>query len=85
MKKIVLGLLFAISMAIVALPVRVAAEDFENPKAGAVKWKVYDYNRITTHPARIADKIAGGIAFDLDTGHCIAGNVAPLVSRRSAR
>lgn len=40
------------------------AEDFENPKAGAVKWKVVDYNRIQTHPARIPDKIPGGIAFD---------------------
>ncbi|MDX6384390.1 MAG: hypothetical protein QOK48_1963 [Blastocatellia bacterium] len=40
------------------------AEDFENPKAGAVKWKVVDYNRIQTHPARTPNKISGGIAFD---------------------
>jgi hypothetical protein len=40
------------------------AETFDNPKAGAVKWKVVDYNRVTTHPARIADKITNGIAFD---------------------
>ena len=40
------------------------AEDFENPKPGAPKWKVIDYNRIQTHPARIPDKIAGGISFD---------------------
>ncbi len=44
------------------------AEDFENPKPGAVKWKVVDYNRIQTHPARIPYKVPGGIAFDfLDT------------------
>ncbi|MDX6557445.1 MAG: hypothetical protein QOF72_494 [Blastocatellia bacterium] len=40
------------------------AEDFDNPKPGAVKWKVIDYNRIQTHPARIPYKIPGGIAFD---------------------
>ena len=44
------------------------AEDFENPKPGAVKWKVVDYNRVRTHPARIPFKIPGGIGFDfLDT------------------
>jgi len=44
------------------------AEDFDNLKAGAVKWKVVDYNRIQTHPARIPFKTAvgsdGGIGFD---------------------
>ncbi|HMH02380.1 MAG TPA: hypothetical protein VK555_13255 [Terriglobales bacterium] len=44
------------------------ADDFDNPKAGAVKWKVVDYNRNTTHPARIPFKLAvgndGGIGFD---------------------
>lgn len=44
------------------------AEDFNNPPPGAVKWKVYDYNRIQTHPSRVPYKVAGGIAFDfLDT------------------
>ena len=67
MKK--LSYLF-IALAIVAAAgsqLRVSAawfEDFDNPKAGAVKWKVVDYNRIQTHPARIPDKIPGGIAFD---------------------
>src|SRR2546423_12268811 len=45
-----------------------SAEDFDNLKAGAVKWKVVDYNRIQTHPARIPFKLAigadGGIGFD---------------------
>jgi hypothetical protein len=40
------------------------AEDFDNPKPGAVKWKVYDYNRVQTHPARVPSKIPLGIAFD---------------------
>jgi hypothetical protein len=40
------------------------AEDFDNPKPGAVKWKVIDYNRIQTHPARIPFKVPGGIGFD---------------------
>ena len=40
------------------------AETFENPKVGAMKWKVVDYNLVTTHPARIPDKITGGIEFD---------------------
>ena len=40
------------------------AEDFDNPKPGAVKWKVYDYNRIQTHPARLPYKVPGGIGFD---------------------
>lgn len=44
------------------------AETFDNPPPGAVKWKVVDYNRIQTHPARIPFKITGGIGFDfLDT------------------
>ena len=44
------------------------AEDFNNLPPGAVKWKVVDYNRVTTHPARIPFKLAvgndGGIGFD---------------------
>ena len=44
------------------------AEDFNNLPPGAVKWKVIDYNRVITHPARIPFKLAvnndGGIAFD---------------------
>ena len=47
-----------------AAPIAPLVEDFENPKPGAVKWKVVDYNRIQTHPARIPSKIPGGIAFD---------------------
>ncbi len=39
-------------------------ETFDNPPPGAVKWKVVDYNRNTTHPARIPYKINSGIAFD---------------------
>jgi len=72
MKRFFLGAL-AVSLlaatAFVLAPSRTAkAEDFENPKAGAVKWKVIDYNRIQTHPARIPFKIPGGIGFDfLDT------------------
>lgn len=52
----------------VGVPPVTRAEDFDNLKAGAVKWKVVDYNRITTHPARIPFKLAivndGGIGFD---------------------
>ena len=47
-----------------AAPNTTHAEDFENLKPGAVKWKVIDYNRVTTHPARVPYKIPGGIAFD---------------------
>src|SRR4051812_20238443 len=39
-------------------------ENFDNPNPGAVKWKIYDYNRITTHPSSIPYKVPGGIAFD---------------------
>lgn len=49
---------------VLGLAAAVRAEDFDNPKPGAVKWKVYDYNRIQTHPARVPDKIPLGIAFD---------------------
>lgn len=42
----------------------VGAEDFENQKPGAPKWRVIDYNRVQTHPARVPGKIAGGIAFE---------------------
>ena len=44
------------------------AEDFNNLPPGAVKWKVIDYNRVQTHPARIPFKLNvgtdGGIGFD---------------------
>jgi hypothetical protein len=49
---------------VLGLAAAVRAEDFDNPKPGAVKWKVYDYNRIQTHPARVPSKIPLGIAFD---------------------
>jgi hypothetical protein len=39
------------------------AEDFENQRPGAPKWKVVDYNRVQTHPARVPDRVAGGISF----------------------
>jgi hypothetical protein len=46
----------------------VKAESFDNLPPGAVKWKVIDYNRIQTHPARIPFKLNlstdGGIGFD---------------------
>src|SRR2546423_13841274 len=59
--------IFAICLISASMPTT-RAEDFENPKPGAVKWKVVDYNRIQTHPARIPYKVPGGIAFDfLDT------------------
>ncbi len=54
----------AIALFTASVPTTTHAEDFENPKAGAVKWKVVDYNRIQTHPARVPYKIPGGIAFD---------------------
>jgi hypothetical protein len=55
---------FAGCVLVLGLAASARAEDFDNPKPGAVKWKVYDYNRIQTHPARIPSKISGGIAFD---------------------
>lgn len=64
MKRLSLTLLLAVSMALAVVPVRVGAETFDNPKAGAVKWKVVDYNRVTTHSARIPYKVDSGIAFD---------------------
>ena len=68
MKRFFLGAVAVGLLAVAAFilaPSRTAkAEDFENPKAGAVKWKVVDYNRIQTHPARIPFKIPGGIGFD---------------------
>src|SRR5438552_8106629 len=52
----------------VSVPSVTRAEDFNNLPPGAVKWKVVDYNRVTTHPARIPFKLAvlgdGGIGFD---------------------
>jgi hypothetical protein len=47
-----------------AIPTTTHAENFDNPKPGAVKWKVIDYNRVQAHPARVPYKIPGGIAFD---------------------
>src|SRR2546423_12571405 len=55
--------IFAICLISASMPTT-RAEDFDNPKAGAIKWKVVDYNRIQTHPARIPYKVTGGIAFD---------------------
>jgi hypothetical protein len=54
----------AMALFTATVPTTTHADDFENPKPGAVKWKVVDYNRITTHPARIPYKVPGGIAFD---------------------
>jgi len=63
--SLLLATLGCLAMALfVFVPPTSHAEDFENPKAGAPKWKVVDYNRIQTHPARIPNKIPGGIAFD---------------------
>jgi hypothetical protein len=73
MKRKVLFCIIAISVLATCLfaasiPSVTHAEDFDNLKAGAVKWKVVDYNRIQTHPARIPFKLAigadGGIGFD---------------------
>src|ERR1044072_1901128 len=72
MKRFYLGAvavgLLAVAACVLAPSRTVKAEDFDNPKAGAVKWKVVDYNRITTHPSRIPFKLAvgadGGIGFD---------------------
>jgi hypothetical protein len=59
--------IFALCLISASMPTT-RAEDFDNLKAGAVKWKVVDYNRIQTHPARIPFKLAisadGGIGFD---------------------
>jgi hypothetical protein len=49
---------------VLGLAAALRAEDFDNPKPGAVKWKVDDYNRIQTHPARVPSKVPLGIAFD---------------------
>ena len=63
--KIAIATLAAIAMcALIIVPSSVSAEDFESLKPGAVKWKVVDYNRVQTHPARIPDKIPGGISFN---------------------
>jgi len=68
MKRFFLGAvaigLLAVSAFVLAPSRTVKAEDFESLKSGAVKWKVIDYNRIQTHPARIPFKIPGGIGFD---------------------
>src|SRR6185369_16158639 len=72
MKRFFLGAVAVGLMAVAAFvlsPSRTAkAETFDNPRPGAVKWKVVDYNRITTHPARIPFKLNvegdGGIGFD---------------------
>jgi hypothetical protein len=51
-----------------SVPSVTRAETFDNPPPGAVKWKVIDYNRVITHPARIPFKLNvaadGGIGFD---------------------
>src|SRR5436309_13366287 len=62
----VLGLLLVFGMILFGSQKTRAAivETFDSPNPGAVKWKVYDYNRITTHPSRIPYKVPGGIAFD---------------------
>jgi hypothetical protein len=67
--KLAIATLSLLAMgALLILPFSAKAEDFENPKPGAPKWKVVDYNRVQTHPARIPQKIPGGIAFAfLDT------------------
>ena len=56
--------LLAMALLAATVPATTHAEDFENPKAGAVKWTVVDYNRVQTHPARVPYKIPGGIGFD---------------------
>jgi len=56
--------LVAISLVVISAPPTSRAENFDNPPPGAVKWKVIDYNRIQTHPARVPYKISGGIGFD---------------------
>lgn len=56
--------LFAMCALLIVVPSSARAEDFENPKPGAPKWKVVDYNRVQTHPARIPTKVPGGIAFE---------------------
>lgn len=60
--------LLAMSLIAGGLTRATRAEDFNNPPPGAVKWKVVDYNRVQTHPARIPFKLNigndGGIGFD---------------------
>lgn len=53
----------ALAVCAVFLTAATRAEDFENQRPGAPKWKVVDYNRVQTHPARVPDKIPGGISF----------------------
>jgi hypothetical protein len=60
--KIITIMALAVCMALLTVATR--AENFENQRPGAPKWKVVDYNRVQTHPARIPDKVPGGIAFD---------------------
>jgi len=67
--KLVIGAsVLALTVFAVSRPPRTKAEGFEDLKPGAVKWKVVDYNRIQTHPARIPYRtMAGtdnGIGFD---------------------
>jgi hypothetical protein len=59
-------ILMAVALAICAMVITgsMRAENFDNPRPGAPKWKVIDYNRVQTHPARVPDKITGGISFD---------------------
>jgi hypothetical protein len=60
-KRILMALTVAACALVAAGSMR--AEDFENQRPGAPKWKVVDYNRVQAHPARVADKIPGGISF----------------------
>lgn len=65
---IVAAVVIGLAAFAVSTPRATQAEDFENLKNGAVKWKVIDYNRVTTHPARIPFRVTNGpdngIGFD---------------------
>jgi hypothetical protein len=69
MKKSRLTLVALLLLACCGMLLGVAsrAEDFDNMKPGAPKWKVVDYNRVQAHPARVPDKVTylgdGGISF----------------------
>src|SRR2546423_2645160 len=62
--KLAFVLLAVVAACAVLCGTTTRAEDFENQKPGAPKWKVVDYNRVQTHPARVPTKIPGGIAFE---------------------
>jgi hypothetical protein len=71
-RKLALGIaaLSILTMCLFAasVPLITRAETFDSLPPGVVKWKVIDYNRNVTHPARIPFKLAvgndGGIGFD---------------------